>query len=291
MVLFLPGNAMAEPPGTGETAAPARLAHYMPHMSWQEVEAYRKSSDMVLIPVGSMEQHGRHLPLNSDIVQATGICLRIARRTGVLVAPAVLAGVSEHHMGFPGTITLTPATFEAVLYETSQSLIAHGFRRLIYYTGHGGNYTSVGNVAFRINRETTATAIDLMHVEFPKPDARITELKNDSHAGVEETSMMLYLAGGLVRMGEAENPVLRYPPEVNEVMEKVDAADRAALLEGMLFQPERSGKKTSTREFTSNGVVTGEDLRTSSADLGRLAVDYRVEGVVRFIQAWKKVRP
>ena len=275
---------------TGETAVGARRPFFMPHMSWDEVEAYLKTSDMVIIPVGSIEQHGKHLPLNSDIVEATEICLRIGQKTGVLVAPSVLAGVSEHHMGFPGTIALTPETFEAVLYETTQSLIAHGFRRIIYYSGHGGNFTSVSNVAYRINRETAATAIDLMHAEFPKPDPKITNLKKDSHAGVEETSMMLFLAGGLVRMEKAENPVLTYPPLVKEVMENTKGVNQTALLDVMLYQPARTGKRTSTREFTSNGVVTGEELKNSSTDLGRLAVDYRVEGVVRFIQDWKKAK-
>lgn len=276
---------------TGETATDARRPYYLPHMSWDEVEAYLKTSDMVIIPVGSLEQHGRHLPLNSDIVQATEICLQIGQKTGVLVAPSILAGVSEHHMGFPGTIALSPATFEAVLYETTQSLITHGFRRIIYYSGHGGNYTSVSNVAYRINRETAATAIDLGRVEFPPPDPKITNLKSDSHAGVEETSMMLLLAPGLVRPGKAENPTLTYPPQIREVKEKTDGAARTALLDAMLFQPVRAGKKTSTREFTSNGVVTEEDLKSANIDLGRLAVSYRVEGTVRFIEAWRKAKP
>lgn len=275
---------------TGETFSQIRRPLYMPHMSWDDVETYLKTSDMVIVPVGSMEQHGKHLPLNSDIVQATEICLRIAEKTGVLVAPSVLAGVSEHHMGFPGTIALTPATFEAVLYETTQSLIAHGFRRIIYYTGHGGNYTSVSNVAFRINRETKAVVIDLMRVDFPQPDPRISGLKSDSHAGVEETSMMLFLARGLVRMDKAENPVLHYPPQAKEIMEKVEGANQAAILDVILFQPAHSGKQSSTREFSNNGVVTGEDLKKSGEEIGRLAVDYRVEGVVRFIQSWKKVK-
>jgi creatinine amidohydrolase/Fe(II)-dependent formamide hydrolase-like protein len=129
-----------------------------------------------------------------------------------------------------------------------------------------------------------------MHVDFPKPDPKITNLKMDSHAGVEETSMMLFLARGLVRMEKAENPVLTYPPPAKEVMEKIGGVNQAAILDVMLYQPARSGKQSSTREFSNNGVVTGEDLKNSTEDLGRLAVDYRVEGVVRFIQAWKKTK-
>jgi len=276
---------------TGETATDTRRPFYLPHLSWDEVQEYLKTSDMVIVPVGSMEQHGRHLPLCSDIVQATEICLRIGQRARVLVAPSVLAGVSEHHLAFPGTISLSPETFEAVLYETTQSLIAHGFRRIIYYTGHGGNYTSVSNVAFRINRDTAALAIDLGRVEFPEPDPKIAALKGDSHAGVEETSMMLLLAPGLVRMDRAANPNVTYPPLAAEIMAKADSTSKGALLDALLFQPLRSGKQSSTRELTDNGVVSGEDLKLSSPEIGRLAVDYRVDGVVRFIEAWRKIQP
>ncbi len=285
------GAAWGADPTRGVPAGEPRTPYYLPHMTWDEVEAYLRSSDMVIVPVGSIEQHGRHLPLGSDIVQATEICLRIGQQARVLVAPAVLAGVSEHHMGFPGTIALSPATFEAVLYETSQSLIAHGFRRIIFYSGHGGNDPSVSNVVFRINRETPATAVDLARFEFPPQDPRIASLKADSHAGVEETSMMLVLAGGLVQREKAENPQVVYPPDVQAVLEKTTGPVQAALLDFMLFKPERTGKHTSTREITNNGVVTGADLKTASEELGKVAVEWRVNGVVHLIEAWRNARP
>jgi creatinine amidohydrolase len=76
---------------------------------------------MIIVPVGSVEQHGKQLPLGSDFIDAVELSLRIAERTRVLVAPVVLAGVSDYHLGFPGTIALSPQTFEAVLFETARS--------------------------------------------------------------------------------------------------------------------------------------------------------------------------
>jgi creatinine amidohydrolase len=278
-------------PDDAARGAGARTPYYLPHMTWDEVEQYLRTSDIVIIPVGSLEQHGRHLPLNSDIVQGTEICLRIGQQAKVVVAPSVLAGISEHHMSFPGTIALSPATFEAVLYETAQSLVAHGFRRFIVYSGHGGNYTSVSNVVTRINRETAATAVDLLRVEFPAPDPKITGLKSDSHAGVEETSMRLLLAPGLVQMAKAENPTLTCGPDVQAIMDKTSGSDQAVLLDSVLYLPEKTGKHTATRAITNNGVVTGGDVKTATVELGQLAVDYRVAGVVRLIESWRKVRP
>ena len=272
---------------TGET----RVAYYMPHMTWEEVEQYLRTSDMVIIPVGSIEQHGKHLPLGSDIIAAVETSVCIGQKTGVLVAPVLLAGVSEHHMGFPGTISLAPTTLEAVLYDAARSLIAHGFKRIMFLNGHGGNETTVTNVVYRINRETAATAIDLWRIDPPPTDPRLKDVKLDYHAGVEETSMMMYLAGGLVQMSKAENPTLTLPVPVQEISEKVAGRNREALDNATLFQPERSGKRTSTREISSNGVVTRGDVKTATADIGRAVVEANVEAVVRFIEAWRQAHP
>jgi creatinine amidohydrolase/Fe(II)-dependent formamide hydrolase-like protein len=92
-------------------------------------------------------------------------------------------------------------------------------------------------------------------------------------------------------MAKAENPTVTWPPAVQAILAKTSKADQGALLDALLFQPLRSGKHTSTREATNNGVVTAEDVKTSNAELGRLAVDYRVDGVVRFIEAWRAAVP
>lgn len=281
------GDVPQVDPARGVPGGQARTALYLPHMTWAEVEQYLRTSDMVIIPVGSVEQHGKHLPLGSDTYQAVEICLRIGQKSGVLVAPVVLAGISEHHLGFPGTLALSPTTFEAVVFETAQSLVAHGFRRIMVYTGHGGNYASVTSVVQRINRETAAAAIDLGTVDFPPPDPRLTAVPRDSHAGVEETSMMLELAGGLVQMDRVEAPRISLPPAAQAILDRTSGRNQEALLDVTLWQPERTGKRASTREMTSNGVYTTGDVKTASVELGRLAVDYRVDPIVRFIEAWQ----
>jgi len=88
-----------------------KVKNYLPHMTWPEVEEALKRTDVVIIPVGSIEQHAKHLPLGMDSYGAVETCKLIAQRAEAVVAPVVLAGLSSHHMGFPGTITLTPETF------------------------------------------------------------------------------------------------------------------------------------------------------------------------------------
>src|SRR4030042_5461282 len=108
-------------------------------MTWTDVKEYLKSSDMVIIPLGSTEQHGPHLPLGTDYYLAMGALEKISARTGVVVAPVLLAGYSEYHSGFPGTLSIKPDTMVQVLFESAQMLLKYGFRRLLFFNSHEGN--------------------------------------------------------------------------------------------------------------------------------------------------------
>jgi len=94
---------------------------------------------VVLLPVGSTEQHGKHMAIDTDAYTAQEISLRVAEKTGVLVAPTVCYGYSPHHMNFKGSVTLTFQTLVNVLKEVCASLIYHGFNRIVIMNAHGGN--------------------------------------------------------------------------------------------------------------------------------------------------------
>ena len=266
-----------------------KVRNYLPHMTWPEVEEALKRTDVVLIPVGSIEQHAKHLPLGTDIYDMIEISKLIAQKTEVLVAPAVLAGLSSHHMGFPGTITLTPETFEAVVYETALSLIKHGFRKILIYNTHGGNEVSVANVIQKINQTTPATAVDLGKVQVPRKNPLYPPLPWDGHAGVEETSLELYLIGSLLDMSKAENPVLTIPPEVlrlEEIAKKDPIFDEVWY--NTWLRPLETGKKTTTREMSNTGSLTKADIKTATAERGRAEVEDFVSAAVQFIEKWRK---
>ena len=92
----------------------SKVKNYLPHMTWPEVEALAQRTDMVIIPVGALEQHGHHLPIGSDILNGIERAKLIAQRTDALVAPILLPGNSAFHLGFPGTITLSLETIQSV---------------------------------------------------------------------------------------------------------------------------------------------------------------------------------
>src|SRR5512140_1164828 len=109
----------------------AKIKNFLPHMTWPEVRDLLTRTDMVLIPVPSIEQHGPQTPTGTDFYAGVEESKLIAQRTDVLVAPILLVGQSPYHMEFPGTITLSSETIERVYFEAAQSLIHHGFRRFL----------------------------------------------------------------------------------------------------------------------------------------------------------------
>lgn len=270
-----------------------RVKNYLPHMTWKEVEEALQRTDMVIIPVGSIEQHGHHLPLCTDIYAAIEQCKLIAQEADVLVAPPLLVGLSEHHMGFPGTLTLSPETFEAVLYETAQSLIRHGFKKILFYNGHGGNTTSVNNVIQKINQTTPAIAVSLNTLQLPEEEELEHYPAYDWHAGVGETSLMLYLTNSLVDMSQAVQPELTFPSYVQGAEKKLDASPQKENLQAMLmsnlFRPKDTGKKSSTREMTNTGAFTAGNPEDATVEMGKKEVDRFVKAAVQFIKEWKKL--
>jgi creatinine amidohydrolase len=267
-----------------------KIRNFLPHMTWPEVKETLTRTDVALIPVGSIEQHGKHLPLGTDSYAAMEACKLIAQRADALVTPVVLAGISAHHLGFPGSLTLSPETFEQVIFETAQALIHHGIRKIAIYNGHGGNNASVANVITRINNSTVATAVDLGQIEVSTVESPYESPAFDWHAGVGETSWMLYLTPQLVDMTAAENPVLTFPPEAQEARETMTGGNLDLLLGAYLFRPEPTGKQAASHQISSNGVFTTGDVNTASAAEGRFRFEHLVESAARFINEWNGKR-
>ena len=114
---------------------------------------------MVILPIGAIEQHGPHLPVEVDSQLGEQVALRTARLLAargepVLVLPMLWTGVSEHHMSFGGTITLDMATFSAVVEGIVKSVVRHGFRRVVLLNGHGGNENALRVLADELTPST-----------------------------------------------------------------------------------------------------------------------------------------
>jgi creatinine amidohydrolase len=255
-------------------------------MTWVEVESYLEENDMVIIPLGSIEQHGKHLPTGTDYFAALELSKRISAKTDVVVAPVLMAGYSEYHTGFPGTISISPETMEQVLFECIESLIKHGFKRFMLYNAHGGNNIVQENLIHRVNSNTGAYAISIGVGSPIWPTYGIDYF--DWHAGRFETSLDLCLFPELVQLDKAEKPVIHFSEELNELKllsEEYPELDR--IWDGSMFLPVESGKGTAVHEVSSNGVISFSDPKDAATEYGQPYVDSIVNNAASLIQAWK----
>ncbi len=269
-----------------ETSKPLILQE----MTWTDVQEYLSKSDMVIIPIGSTEQHGPHLPLGTDSFIATDIAKMISVRTGVMVAPVVLAGYSVYHSGFPGTLSLKPETMEQVLFETAEMLIKHGFRRIMFLNGHGGNVIVQSKVIHRINHNTAAIALALG--DYSPIDEEPPKDWFDQHAGVQETSIMLHLEPDLVQMERAEKPKIRFSPQMENYLERGRKnPELMGIFWSLLATPEETGKGGASHQISSNGVWSFSDPNEATKEIGEQYISKMVESAAKFIETWKQVPP
>lgn len=257
-------------------------------MTWTDVRDYVKTCDMVIIPLGSTEQHGPHLPLGTDFYEALGITKMISARTGILIAPLLLMGYSEYHSGFQGTLSLKPETFEQVLFESVQMLMKYGFRRFMFFNYHGGNGIVQSRVIHRINHGTEAVAVAI-GIGAPFTVESHEEAPFDWHAGIGETSLMLFLKPELVKMERAEKPKMHFTSKMEE-LRLLGEKDPAllAVWESLFAVPVETRKGGASHELSSNGVWSMGDPRQATTEIGSREAEAMAERAVKFIEIWKQ---
>lgn len=276
-----------------------KVRNYLPHMTVPEVQDLLTRSDMVIIPVASLEQHGLHLPIGTDYLNGVERAKLVAQQVDVLVAPILLPGQSPYHMGFEGTVTLPSTLIQEVYVEAAKSLMRHGFKRFLILNAHGGNAAITRFIVDRINQETEGIAVDLGAVlgpfRSPTTDAPGDDQPAvfDRHGGTGETSNSLYLIPELVDLDAAVPAELTLPDHMQAMLPAVVAGDPTALTvflaEGL--KDDATGKGTSAAEMSTTGVWGVRDPAEGTAERGRRVTESFVDAAVAFIQRWNELRP
>jgi creatinine amidohydrolase len=187
--------------------------YYYQHYTWPEIKEIVKQQPVVVLPVGSVEDHGRHLPLDVDNFLIGSICQEAAQRMNgeMLLLPPVSYGFEEHHMDFPGTIDIGMEHMLHFVLDITRSVARHGFSRILLADGHGSNMPILDLVARRTVLETEALCAAFIWPSLAR--AVITEARESenpggmAHAGELETSLYLYLDASRVRMKEAKKEI------------------------------------------------------------------------------------
>ena len=252
---------------------------YLHQWTWAQVKEYLRKDSVIVLPFGSTEQHGLHLPLGNDALVAIRLAEDAARITKTVVAPPCWFGWSPHHMAYPGTISITPETLTRLLYEVLRSLIYHGFKRLIVINGHRlANLPPLQIAATRICNETGAyvTIAD----PFFLADTVSRKIKESppggiGHAEELETSHMLHIFPELVNLRKAVKNLSS--KKKFHVSDPYVIADRAFT----------SNSLESFRKATEPSGVRG-DPTLSSADKGRKLHRALVDNLVELIKLARK---
>jgi len=117
------------------------MAFKFTELNWQQIDKLDRDKTIFLLPTGAIEQHGPHLPVDTDIFNSNALVESVAAsfKSNVIALPPIWWGTSPHHKGYPGTISLRLETFHHLLTDIFSSLTAHGFYRFLVLNGHGGN--------------------------------------------------------------------------------------------------------------------------------------------------------
>jgi len=182
--------------------------------TWPEVERYLEQSNGIIVPIGSTEQHGPNGFIGTDALCPEVVARGVAERTGALVAPTLSIGMAQHHLGFPGSITLRPSTLVAVVRDVVQSLARHGFERIYFLNGHGGNVATVSAAFSEVYAETS-----LAGPGGNRPPLRCKLGNWYSGAGVRRVSSELFAGaeGSHATPSEVSLTYYAYPDHVKQV--------------------------------------------------------------------------
>lgn len=256
---------------TGETDA-----LWMQTMTWEDVAAYLDETDhpMVIVPIGSTEQHGPHLPLGVDAYEAIGVAEGIGSETGIPVTPPIWYGDANHHLAFPGTISLSTSTVVAVLEDVYGSLIHHGFMNLITVNGHRMANLPAISTAAKTTKENHPEAF-LATIDIVRFGVDIhTELRDGDpdagmHGGEFETSYMQYKHPDLVKEDKFE-------PSIPEPWTRFTSINYAAAEDTVLTA-------SSWHDWREDDPGHQGDPTHASPEKGKQLHDALVENGVEFI--------
>ena len=252
-----------------------RKPYLYQHYTWTEMKEVVRRQPVVVIPIGSVEQHGPHLPLDTDNFIIGSICEEAAKRAGgdILLMPQVSYGFETHHMDFAGTIDIKPETLLAFMCDITRSVAHHGFKRILIADGHGSNMPILDLVARKTNLETEALCATFIWPSLASQTiAKVRESGRSgmAHACELETSVYLHLDGARVQMQHARKDVGM--PESEFIWMDLMEGSPVLLMDRWW-------------RFTHTGV--SGDPTLASAEKGKVVFEAVVEAFVRLVREFK----
>jgi creatinine amidohydrolase len=226
-------------------------------LTWRDAAEALARAQLALLPAGSIEQHGPHLPLDTDLAVAEALAHRLETDLGdaAVLCPPIPYGISEHHMGFAGTLTLRPDTFAGVVLDVVESLAHWGVRRVLVVNGHGGNIDALRLVSRTARRDPESMVAAVMWAQLAADEiAAAVRSASYGHACEVETSVVMALSPDRVLYDRIAESAGRRSADA-----MIDPP--AALVDQAVYM----------EELTDDGALG--DPRLASPELGRRVVE------------------
>jgi creatinine amidohydrolase/Fe(II)-dependent formamide hydrolase-like protein len=236
-------------------------------LSWPEVrEQIKQGRDTIVVCFGAVEQHGHHLPFGTDSIFGDELGRALAERLDAFQAPTMPVGCSRHHLAFPGTMSVEPETFHAMVGDIVRGWGNHGFKRIVLLPTHGGNFEPLAEAIARLDPIDGVTVIGVTDLSVLVnatlglgAELGIPSAEGGLHGGEWETSMMLALRPELVHMDRA---VAGYTGDLESGIQRFFAEGVDAL--------------------TDTGVIG--DPRQASAENGRRYIERLIDLVAELVE-------
>ncbi len=235
------------------------------HLTWTDVADYLEKCKTIIVPLGSVEQHGPSLPLGTDMIAAEAMAIEVGRRVNRLVGPVLSPGVSLiPHMNFSGTVSFMPRTYTKMIREYLETLYQHGFRDFLLINGHGGNDGSIKNALIELRYRLEGLKFGLANW-WNLPDiAEKTQAvvgHGTGHACAIEASLIWHIDEQLVKKDRFTKEYKDYPFQVsNDLAEKY---------------------------LTQSGLINADQTKASK-ELGREIFEMAVENYLKLLQAMEE---
>jgi creatinine amidohydrolase len=262
------------------------LLHEMTRSDFQEY-LKRQSDPVAVLALGSVEQHGPHIALGRDCYGALQIAQEVARCTDSVVVHPCWPGISEHHMGFCGTITLEVETLACIIRDVVYSLFRHGVTKAMLVNNHGGNRHSL-EYAISLCRRKCGPSIEVMIA--PAAESALSKEEKlrryfdlDIHSGKRETARMLAVHPELVDMERVKGwtPTTVVPGRLRQALGNPAESEFAMLLFSTIQPP--------THELTASGIYGFASPNDAVAAEGLAENEHRIAELVRLIGLWREV--
>jgi len=241
-------------------------------INWVDAKKYLIKSDVVLLPVGSTEQHGPQNPLGTDHLIARELAERASKKTNVLCLPVVPFGVSSHHRQFWGTIFIPSRVFSEYVKYVCLSLSYYGIKKVVIVNGHGGNTSALLDMAKELRKQDVFVTVFIWWKTAEMLLPNLFTMEERRHASAEETSINLALHSHLVEMNKAPD---------------VDINEMSSFLKSVIKEVRGNALALpfDFADVTMSGVSGKSSTATSEA--GKKVLETSVDALVRHIERVK----